>query len=190
MTNDTIRKNLQRDIQGMKTAFFIKLLACVCGASLLLISGCANAPLDELDNAKTIDEMNAFAARVGITPTVAEWHGLAEQGDATAQVQLGWMYNNGEGVVKDDKQAAAWYRKAAEQGHIDAQYNLGLMYSTGEGVAQDYKLAYVWSAVAAANGDALAANNRDIFAKSLSPAALAEAQTVAGQYVEQYQPKQ
>jgi TPR repeat protein len=100
------------------------------------------------------------------------------------------MYNNGEGVVKDDKQAAAWYRKAAEQGHIDAQYNLGLMYSTGEGVAQDYKLAYVWSAVAAANGDALAANNRDIFAKSLSPAALAEAQTVAGQYVEQYQPKQ
>ena len=190
MTNDTIRKNLKRDIQGMKTAFFIKLLACVCGASLLLISGCANAPLDELDNAKTIDEMNAFAARVGITPTVAEWHGLAEQGDATAQVQLGWMYNNGEGVVKDDKQAAAWYRKAAEQGHIDAQYNLGLMYSTGEGVAQDYKLAYVWSAVAAANGDALAANNRDIFAKSLSPAALAEAQTVAGQYVEQYQPKQ
>ena len=152
MTNDTIRKNLKRDIQGMKTAFFIKLLACVCGASLLLISGCANAPLDELDNAKTIDEMNAFAARVGITPTVAEWHGLAEQGDATAQVQLGWMYNNGEGVVKDDKQAAAWYRKAAEQGQVFAQFNLGMMYFNGQGVPKDYSQAVAWSRLAAEQG--------------------------------------
>ncbi len=38
------------------------------------------------------------------------------------------MYENGEGVAKDDKQAVYWYRKAADQGYASAQYNLGLMY--------------------------------------------------------------
>ena len=55
---------------------------------------------------------------------------------------------------------------------------------------QDNKLAYVWSSVSAANGDVEAATNRDLFAKRLSPAVLAEAQALAGQYVELYQPKQ
>lgn len=55
---------------------------------------------------------------------------------------------------------------------------------------QDNKLAYVWSSVSAANGDVKAATNRDLFAKRLSPAVLAEAQALAGQYVELYQPKQ
>ena len=55
---------------------------------------------------------------------------------------------------------------------------------------QDNKLAYVWSSVSAANGDVEAATKRDLFAKRLSPAVLAEAQALAGQYVELYQPKQ
>ena len=42
---------------------------------------------------------------------------LAEQGDARAQARLGFLYNNGEGVIKDDSEAAKWYHKAAEQGH-------------------------------------------------------------------------
>ena len=93
-------------------------------------------------------------------------------------------------VVKDYDEAIKWYRKAAEQGNADAQYMLGVMYFDGFGVAQDNKLAYVWSSVSAANGDVEAATNRDLFAKRLSPAVLAEAQALAGQYVELYQPKQ
>lgn len=84
----------------------------------------------------------------------------------------------------------AWFRKAAEQGDAKAQFMLGMMYFNGRGVAQDYKLAYVWSSVSAANGHVEAATNRDLFAKRLSPAVLAEAQALAGQYVELYQPKQ
>lgn len=38
----------------------------------------------------------------------------ADQGDASAQYNLGVMYVNGEGVTQDYKQAAKWYRKAAE----------------------------------------------------------------------------
>ena len=121
----------------------------------------------------------------------AAWYRkAAEQGDANAQGRLGGMYFHGRGVAQDDKQAVAWTRKAAEQGNVGAQGLLGEMYFNGRGVAQDYKLAYVWSSVSAANGHVEAATNRDLFAKRLSPAVLAEAQALAGQYVELYQPKQ
>ena len=43
----------------------------------------------------------------------------AEQGNATAQNYLGWMYQEGRGVEQSNVAAAEWYRKAAEQGHVD-----------------------------------------------------------------------
>ncbi|MFT7312847.1 MAG: TPR repeat protein, partial [Paraglaciecola sp.] len=57
----------------------------------------------------------------------------AKQGDAAAQLNLGFMHDFGKGMPQDDKQAVYWYRKAAEQGYAAAQYNLGLMYDNGEG---------------------------------------------------------
>ena len=54
-----------------------------------------------------------------------EFRALAEQGDASAQFNLGLMYDNGNGVPEDDRQAVFWYRKAAEQGVAGAQNNLG-----------------------------------------------------------------
>ena len=114
----------------------------------------------------------------------------AEQGHVDAQGLLGSMYFNGRGVAQDDKQAVAWIRKAAEQGDAKAQRILGMTYDIGKGVVQDNKLAYVWSSVSASNGLVEAATKRDLFAKRLSPAVLAEAQALAGQYVELYQPKQ
>ena len=49
----------------------------------------------------------------------------AEQGNARAQRNLGWMFQYGRGVTKDDSQAVLWYRKSAEQGNASAQRNLG-----------------------------------------------------------------
>ena len=63
------------------------------------------------------------------------------------------------------------------------------MYANGNGVAQNYKLAYVWHSVAAANGDTDAPTQRDIVAKKLTTAVLADAQALAGQYFEKYQPQ-
>ena len=83
----------------------------------------------------------------------------AEQGDATAQFNLGVIYDNGRGVPQDFKQAVAWWRKAAEQGHVDAQYNLGVRYGNGQGVPQDYQRAYAWFLKAAEQGDAKAQYN-------------------------------
>ena len=69
-----------------------------------------------------------------------EYRLAAEQGDAMAQTNLGWMYDNGEGVPEDDTEAVKWYRKAAEQGYAMAQHNLGWMYANGEGVPEDKAL--------------------------------------------------
>jgi len=61
----------------------------------------------------------------------------AEQGDSSAQVNLGMMYDNGRGTPKDDKQAVYWYTQAAEQGNVDAQFNLGGKHRKGKGTPKN-----------------------------------------------------
>ena len=80
----------------------------------------------------------------------------AEQGDATAQFNLGVMYAKGEGVPQDDAAAVRWYRLAAEQGHASAQGTLGAMYAIGRGVPQDDVEAGLWYRLAAEQGHASA----------------------------------
>ena len=46
---------------------------------------------------------------------------LAEQGDAQAQYNLGVLYDNGQGVPKNDAEAMKWYRMAADQGEAEAR---------------------------------------------------------------------
>jgi TPR repeat protein len=81
-----------------------------------------------------------------------EWTPLAKQGDASAQFNLGLMYEKGQGVQQDYKTAVRWYRLAAKQGYVNAQYNLGVMYQNGQGVPQDYKTAVKWYRLAAEQG--------------------------------------
>jgi TPR repeat protein len=83
-----------------------------------------------------------------------EWKVLAEQGDAAAQSNLGFMCRDGQGVVQDDKEAVKWFRKSAEQRYAAAQYNLGWMYERGQGVVQDYKEAVKWYRKSAEQGNA------------------------------------
>jgi TPR repeat protein len=49
------------------------------------------------------------------------------QGDAEAQSNLGIAYAFGKGVLKDDKQAVYWYKKAADQGDAEAQSTLNIL---------------------------------------------------------------
>ena len=83
-----------------------------------------------------------------------QWRPLAEQGDASAQFRLAYMYVNGYGVPEDMTEAARWYRRAAEQGLAPAQFNLGWLYFLGRGVPQDDKEAVRWYRLAAAQGNA------------------------------------
>jgi len=86
----------------------------------------------------------------------------AKQGYSAAQLILGFMYENGQGVKQDIKEAAKWYKKAAQQGLSNAQYNLGNMYYFGKGVSEDKVKAYEWWKKAAQQGDSGAQNNLDI----------------------------
>ena len=105
---------------------------------------------------------------------------LAEQGDARAQYNLGVKYDNGEGVIKDDKVAVEWYTKAAMQGDAYAQYNLGVMYFNGEGsLRKDNSLAYMWFHLLLINGNELGGEPRNIAAEEMTPQAIEQAQAMA-----------
>ena len=119
----------------------------------LLIFSCATAWA--ADFAKGL-----AAARAGdFVTALAEWKPLAEQGYANSQYNLALKYDNGQGVIEDDKEAVKWFRLAAEQGIAKAQYNLGLMYSNGKGLIEDDKEAVKWFRLAAEQGDAMAQYN-------------------------------
>ena len=50
------------------------------------------------------------------------WYQVAaEQGDASAQFNLGLMYEYGRGVPQNYSEAVKWYRLAAEQGDASAR---------------------------------------------------------------------
>jgi predicted aspartyl protease len=83
---------------------------------------------------------------------------LAEQGNAHAQSYTGFMYANGQGVRRNDKEAVKWYRLAAEQGDVQGESNLGRVYANGLGVPKDYDEAVKWYRLAAAQGNATAQN--------------------------------
>ena len=108
-----------------------------------------------------------------------EWTPLAEAGGVDAQYNLGIMYDNGEGVPQDYKEAVKWFKLAAEQGHDGVQSNLGAMYAKGQGVLQDHSIAHMWFNIGAANGNELGGTNRDIVAKKMTPAAISKAQAMA-----------
>lgn len=77
----------------------------------------------------------------------------AEMGDATCQLNLGWLYEEGRGVPRNLTTAVRWYRASAEQNDPKAEENLGNMYQLGRGVAQNCKTAVEWYARGALQND-------------------------------------
>lgn len=115
------------------------------GLCFSVLSGAAVAGLEEGVVAR--DEGDYATA-------MREFRPLATQGNASAQLGLALMYNGGQGVVQDSREAAKWYRLAAAQGHAQAQFFLGAMYYVGKGVEQDFQQAAKWYRLAAAQGEA------------------------------------
>lgn len=84
---------------------------------------------------------------------VAEWAPLADAGNAAAQNNLGWLYENGWGVPRDYSRAYWLYQQSAAAGNAQANSNLGDLYFYGNGVVLDYKAAGSYYEKAAAAGD-------------------------------------
>jgi len=129
-------------------------------------------------------EKGLTAANQGDYATaIKEWTPLAEQGNASAQYNLGVMHDKGWGVVQNYQIAVKWYTLAAEQGIASAQSNLGDMYAYGDGVLQNYIYAHMWFNIAASSGDSKAAENRTIVEKNMTTADISKAQELARQCV-------
>ena len=145
----------------------------------LLIFSCATAWAADFAKGLTASRAGDFVT------ALAEWKPLAEQGDAIAQFNLGLLYDNGKGVIEDDKEAVKWYRLAAEQGNASAQLSLGAMYLAGLGVIQDNVYGHMWLNIAASQGGESARTARDIAVKRMTPQDISKAQDLARLCVEQ-----
>ena len=77
----------------------------------------------------------------------------AERGYAKAQSDLGYMYDNGEGVPQDKKKSFDLTMQAAVQGDAIAQYNVGFGYYFGEGVDKDVNQSFIWFKKSADQGN-------------------------------------
>ncbi len=118
------------------------------------------------DSGGSVRDAMAAYQKGDYATAVALFQPLAEDGDASAQVALGVMFDNGQGVAQDYAEAVKWYRLAAEQGNADGQVALGTMYDNAHGVAQDDKEAVKWYRLAAQQGDSVAQYNLGVMYKN------------------------
>ena len=93
---------------------------------------------------------------------------LANRGMAEAQINLGMMFERGQGVLQNFDEAIKWYQLAASQGLTKAQeklnllvskaaaaqvnFGLGVAFENGQGVPQDIMEAIRWYQLAADQG--------------------------------------
>lgn len=77
---------------------------------------------------------------------------LAQEGDAQAQQALGVMYENGQGVKKDETRALQLFRQAASKNNESAQYLLGTILERKAGLTNNQSEAIKWYRLAATNG--------------------------------------
>ncbi|MDD2335781.1 MAG: tetratricopeptide repeat protein [Geobacteraceae bacterium] len=132
----------------MRKAKMLLIVRCLAGSifsATLILGGCAShssgvAAYKRGEYSKALKE-----CRANRTP----------EGDFA----LGLMYYKGEGVKRDPKEAATYFRRSAEQGHAGAQYNIGLMRLNGRWVQKDLKKSAYWFHLSAEQENARAQYN-------------------------------
>jgi TPR repeat protein len=105
------------------------------------------------------NELSAALTHQDYTRAFELARSLAQGGDRQAQFTLGWLFEKGLGVSRDDKQAVLTYEQAAQQGQVNAQLRLGAMYETGRGVDRNDEQAFYWYRKAGEQGDPEAEND-------------------------------
>ena len=66
----------------------------------------------------------------------------AERGNPDAQVSMGFRYQDGNGVERDNAEAVKWFQKAADQGYSKGTAALAFCLMEGKGVAENKKEAF------------------------------------------------
>ncbi|QCE34646.1 sel1 repeat family protein [Acetobacteraceae bacterium] len=144
-----IRKlRLKADCEERPENMFGKQIYAVLALSAVFLTGTSALAEDFVD--QRVDQAMDKAESAEIKALQEEANG----GDASAQLELGTLYQNGQGVPQDNAKAAELWTKAANQGLAAAQFNLGLLYQNGDGVPKDTAKAAEWYQKAADQGDA------------------------------------
>ncbi len=127
--------------------------------AMLVLSACAStgpqtpqAPALSAAEQAQLDAAEAKYKHGDYAAAFKELRPFAEEGNASAQAMLGYLYSTGQGVAKDPPEAAKWYRKAADQGDAKAQFHLGVSYAVGDGAPEDEAEAVKWFRKAADQG--------------------------------------
>jgi hypothetical protein len=123
-------------------------IACLVGV-VALLAGAGRA-------AEPVDPATAYA-RGDYAAALQAWLPLARGGDAAAQLHVGEMLRDRQGVRwRDFEGAAAWFRCAAAQGSVEAAYDLARLHYEGFLVPRDTTEMRAMLKVAAWRGDARA----------------------------------
>lgn len=145
--------------------------------ALVVLAPCAAPLADPLEDAMVAYEHDDYATASSL------WRALAEQGDARAQVNLGFLHANGHGVAFDYAEAVRWYERGAAQGDALGQWSLGFAYAHGLGVDRDPVRAHAWLRLAVAGSTgalhALFVSDRDLVAQRMDGQQLAAAERLA-----------
>lgn len=123
---------LQRLRQSL--AFLMRRATAYAGLSLIIALPALAAPQLE-------DGYDAFD-RGDVAQAVTIWRELAEEGNQTAQLNLGQLYRTGRGVPQDDAEAVKWYVEAGRSGSEMARYTLMLMHKEGRASEDDVARAF------------------------------------------------
>jgi uncharacterized protein len=125
------------------------------------------------------DQAQAAYKKGDYKTAAKEMRKLAKRGDARAQVNLGAMYSQGQGVPRSTRLAKHWYLAAANQGDVYGQTNLAGMYMYGDDKGVNNILALKWLILASASGDAYALETRKSLSAKMKPSEVKKAQQLA-----------
>jgi TPR repeat protein len=109
---------------------------------LALLAGCAvpsptASPTEYDRGVAAFRSKNYASARL-------HWSRAAEERDASAISNLGYLLHRGLGGEPDQVRAVSLWTRAAKSGHSEAQRHLGRAFETGQGTAQNFSEAYAW----------------------------------------------
>jgi TPR repeat protein len=86
-------------------------------------------------------------------------------------------------MAKSYDSAYSGFVELAETGSSVCQYYLGIMFLNGKGVLQDFCQAHMWLNIASSRGHEKARKQLEILTGSMTPEQVAEAQSMARQWV-------
>ena len=91
---------------------------------------------------KDLTELGNEAYDKGDYQKAAELYQKAcDGGNAGGCSNLGFLYEDGQGVRQNYQKAAELYQKACDGGDTNGCYNLGVSYAEGQGVKQNFSTA-------------------------------------------------